>query len=171
MKNTLKQLSDRASEGEWGVFDQSKTLEIGHAGKLGHRPCIVGWQGFDSTDKSLPECRANAQFIVALVNAYRAGELVSSRPEAGAKREWPHGEATLAGSTPLPTYDEDAHGRSGGLLLYSHVYEARWAALKTGEYCLQWNRLPAEVKEMWERLAGNVATETRRSPLATKKDG
>lgn len=80
----LKKLSDAATQGEWGLFDDRGTLEIGHPEKLGERPCIVGWAGFDSTDKPQQERRANAKFIVALVNAYRAGELVvaSARPEA-----------------------------------------------------------------------------------------
>lgn len=76
MKRTLKDLSKTASQGEWGVFDDRGTLEIGHAEHLGERPCIVGWAGFDSSDKPMEERRANARFIAALVNAYRAGELV-----------------------------------------------------------------------------------------------
>lgn len=72
---SLKKLSDAATEGEWGLFDDRGTLEIGHAASLGERPCIVGWPGFDCTDQPLKERRANARFIVALVNAYRAGLL------------------------------------------------------------------------------------------------
>lgn len=85
MNNDLKKLSDKASDGQWGVFSGGNTVEIGHAEKLGERPCIVGWPGFDATDKSHNENLANAQFIVALVNAYRAGELVSTRPEVEPK--------------------------------------------------------------------------------------
>ena len=74
----LKKLSEKASAGEWGVYYDSGTLEIGHVENLGQRPCIVGWPGFDSTDKPLAERRANAELIVALVNAFRAGRLTLS---------------------------------------------------------------------------------------------
>lgn len=84
--DSLKFLSDEASDGEWAVFDDRGTLEIGHAESLGQRPCIVGWPGFDSCDKPMGERRANAFFIVALVNAFRAGEL-AARSETQPKDE------------------------------------------------------------------------------------
>jgi hypothetical protein len=85
--------------------------------------------------------------------------LSSERPT-----EWPYGKATLEASAPLPTYDEHTPpgGRSAGFLLYCHVYEARWAALKTAEYCPNWSLVPEDLKQRWEALAGSIATEAAR---------
>jgi hypothetical protein len=89
---------------------------------------------------------------------------MTDRVDKDQQNEWPYGKATLAASMPLPTYDENppGGGRSAGFLLYCHVYEARWAALQTAEYCPQWNLVPPEIKQQWEELAGNIATEVRR---------
>lgn len=88
-----------------------------------------------------------------------------TKSSTAATREWPYGKATAAAATPLPTYDHNTplDGHSAGFLLYCHVYEARWAGLKTGEYCPLWRDVPPEIKGQWQALAGNIATEFART--------
>lgn len=82
---------------------------------------------------------------------------------AATNREWPHGRPTVKAANPLPTFDTTPNtGRSAGFLLYCHIYEARWAALNTAEYCPKWDAIPAEIRAQWEILAGNIATEVAR---------
>lgn len=38
--------------------------------KLGERPCVVGWQGFDSTDLDIAANLKNAKYLVHAANAY-----------------------------------------------------------------------------------------------------
>lgn len=47
---------------------------------------------------------------------------------------------------------------SAGLLLYSYVYEARWAGLRTAEICPRWQDLPDSFRLGWEQLARELAT-------------
>lgn len=59
---------DGHTPGPWALFEgdpHSRTLEIGLPGKLGQRPCVVGWPGFDSNDLPLALNRKNARLIAA----------------------------------------------------------------------------------------------------------
>jgi hypothetical protein len=123
MADAVKKLSDKASRGQWGVFDDRGTLEIGHAEGLGERPCIVGWSGFDSSDKPKAEQRANAMLIVALVNAYRNGEL--DVLEAPTELQVQAGAVILA-TTPLIDAPKLSHDAWMGLS--RSILEAAYAA-------------------------------------------
>lgn len=51
---------------------------------------------------------------------------------------------------------------SAGLLLYSYVYEARWAGLRTAEICPRWKDLPDSFRLSWEQLARELAARASR---------
>ena len=92
---TIAELSAKATPGEWTVcvYDCGDTPHYDHNG-----PCpsiqsesedcaVVHWDGFkqeywSSANGNQKQIEANAAFIVALVNAYRAGRLVEVEPEA-----------------------------------------------------------------------------------------
>ena len=91
---TLEQLSAAATQGEWSVFEYDAGSHIYDAGgfptpsiQCEEADCaIVHWDGFKqeywvSANGNAKQIEANAAFIVALVNAYRTGQLVAVQPD------------------------------------------------------------------------------------------
>ena len=64
-----------------------------------------------------------------------------------------------------------------GLQLYRWIYEARWDAIKTGRYGVQWHLLPNEIKDEWEAIAAALSGAGRedsaapRPSVATRQEG
>ena len=71
-------------------------------------------------------------------------------------RTFPYGiSSPAAAKATRPPLGHDAGGAA--FLLYSFVYEARWAALKTGEYCPLWKDVPEVERIGWQTLAEEIA--------------
>lgn len=94
MTQTLDKLSAAATQGEWSVFEYDAGSHIYDAGgfptpsiQCEEADCaIVHWDGFKqeywvSANGNAKQIEANAAFIVALVNAYRTGQLVAVQPD------------------------------------------------------------------------------------------
>ncbi len=73
------------------------------------------------------------------------------------EREYPYGGHTTAraGKALYPIVGGPLS--SAGLLLYCHVYEARWAGLKTTELCPRWMSLSEAERQAWEERAREIA--------------
>ena len=69
---TLRGLLERATKGPWTfrIFGKGKRRAFDIQGFDG--PCVVGWPGFDDSDRSKAEHDANGSLIVAAVNALPA---------------------------------------------------------------------------------------------------
>lgn len=76
MEETLKELSDEASPGPWLQGDIVEGTTIGQ-----WQVVLVG----DDAEKLLCFMASDANFICALVNAYRAGKLIESPNEKDCK--------------------------------------------------------------------------------------
>ena len=74
----LKQLSDAATQGVWGIGGTDDGGAVGSVYSDDATGCRIADCMLEYTTFSYSECNANAQLIAALVNAYRAGRLVEA---------------------------------------------------------------------------------------------
>ena len=153
---TLEQLSAAATQGEWSVCEYDAGSYIYDAGgsptpsiQCEEADCaIVHWDGFKqeywvSANGNAKQIEANAAFIVALVNAYRTGQLVAVADDAvGRYRHVKRGTVyEIVGEAELQTNADNLvdgsqmmvyRGEDGKLWCrhYDEFHDGRFAAMK-----------------------------------------